>query len=212
MSHILINQTVDNIVLDIGRTVPGSGQYSIDVSNLQAFQKSSDVITHLSSGDLIYNDGVNDISSVPEAIRLLNGGTPHISVIEDPPFSNKRIGGKSLYSRITGKSFAVAMNATTTCDFSIDFPLVKFNGLEIIGATPGDSVNLFILDTPNGDLSGFANYPLNQFGYTVFPSLNYYKRRSNYDADLMQDMQIRLDYTSITAKTIYINYDIHELK
>ncbi len=128
-----------------------------------------------------------------------------------PPFAAKTINGMSIYSRPKGMAQAVILG-TTTFETVVSFPKVKFNELEIIGGEIGDNVNLKILDTAAGTYSGAPNYQLNQFGYTVNVAKDYYSRVSQYDADLYQGMRIVLEYTSVSAKTVYPNFIIHELK
>lgn len=141
------------------------------------------------------------------------------------PYKNSRLGnvttetfsakflpdGRKLFARVTGAQFSVDVG-NNNCDFSIPFPTMKIDGIEILGGELGDSVNLFVLDTPNGALSSIPNFSLNQFGFTTFVAKDYYLRQSKYDADLIEDMTIRTDYYSVSAKTIYINYLIHEVK
>ena len=95
MSHILKNQTLSDITLDIGRVVPASGELEIDVGNLVAFQKSNDVLTKLANGDLILSDGVKDLA-LSDALDHLKGfyqkspldpdtGMPSVSTKKLPP-------------------------------------------------------------------------------------------------------------------------------
>ena len=133
------------------------------------------------------------------------------SKIEEPPFAAKRVDGRNLFNRTTGQAYSLAAG-TQDCEFVVPFAEMKFNGLEVIGGEIGDSVNLFVFDDASGTYSGTPNYQLNQFGYTVFPAKDFYKKVSRYDADVFVNMKIVAEYTSITAKTVYINWDIHEIK
>lgn len=214
MSKILKKATAgDFFIADMGITIPGEGQLTIDPALYTVLQQSSDVITALSDGDLIFNDGSDDITELAYAINIIQGGEPVVRVNEQPPFSAKKIGALKLYTRCTGVSFSVDAGANN-CDFSIPFPTVKFNGMKIVNCSIGDYVNLKVLDTPAGLISGVPNYVLNQFGYTVYMRNEYFEKRSDYDADLVHGMVIRAEYYNSTGstKTIYINYDIHELK
>jgi hypothetical protein len=127
-------------------------------------------------------------------------------------FSAKKLpDGKSIYTRATGVSYSLSVG-TNDCYFSIPFPAVKIDGIEIIGGEIGDKVDLWVLDTPTGTISTISNYPLNQFGFGVGIAKDFYRRESKYDADLIQDMQIWADYDSVSAKDVTINYLIHEVK
>lgn len=53
---------------------------------------------------------------------------------------------------------------------------------------------------------------LNQFGFAVVMPEGFYSQKSNYDADVMKDLVIRLEYTAKEARDLGINYLIHELK
>lgn len=211
MSHILKNQTASDIVLDIGRTIPASGQYTIDIANLVPFQTSNDVVTYIASGDVLYNDGVNDYSDSSEALRLLNGGTHSVSIREIPPFAAKTKDGEKLFSRSHGVKYTVAVGSNTP-NFVVPYVSCLFNEIEIIGGEKGDYVDLFILDTATGTVTTIPNYPLNEFGFEVFVAEGFYKRGSNYDAALFLGLQINMVYYSISAKDIYVNYILHELK
>lgn len=128
------------------------------------------------------------------------------------PFAAKQLpNGKKIYIRVEGIS-AVLAEGPNIVSFSIPYTQVKFNELEIIGASTGDKVNLKVLDSANGTYSGQPNYMFNQFGKNVYPSKDFYKRKSDYDADLYYGMQICVEIETSTAKTIYINFILHELK
>ena len=213
MSKILKKTTAgDFFITDMGVTVPGDGQLLIDPNLYINLRSSSDVITALANGDLIFNDGSSDITNLATATQIIQGGTPTVDIKSEPPFAAKTIGALKLYTRCTGASFVVP-NGSSNCDFSIPYPTVKFNGMKITNCGIGDYVNLKVLDTPNGTISTVPNYMLNQFGFNVYMRDGYFEKRSEYDADLIQNMTIRAEYYNAGAeKTIYINYDIHELK
>jgi len=131
--------------------------------------------------------------------------------VSNAPFAAKTIGGKNLFSRITGKKFTLTAGANT-CLFTVPYAAMKFNGVEIVGCEAGDYVDLYVLDSTTGTYTTVPNYQLNQFGFTVYQPKDYYERHSNYDADLYINMQIKAAYNSVSAKDIYINYILHELK
>jgi len=117
-------------------------------------------------------------------------------------FASKKYGAKSLFTRTTGKAHAVAVGANTL-DYTITYAACKINGLEIINAEIGDYVDLQVVHPTYGVLS--------QFGYSTYLAKDFYCRTSNYDADLVSGLILRIIYNSISAKTIYTNYLLHEV-
>lgn len=90
--------------------------------------------------------------------------------------------------------------------------VLSINEIEIINCETGDSVDFFVLDSDTGTYTTVPNYPLNQFGFDVKCPNDFYRRLSNYDADLLQGMQLYLVYNSKSAKSVYVNYILHEVK
>jgi hypothetical protein len=132
------------------------------------------------------------------------------------PFSNKvLLNGKSVYTRLHGITAQVS-GQPDNIDFIIPYNNCKITGIEIINGEIGETVNMKVLDTPTGTFSGVPNYPLNQFAFNLNIAKDFYVYKSAYDADLMKDMQIRLEYdstsTDLVPKTIYINFILHEIK
>ena len=83
MSSILKNQTASPIVYSIGFTVPASGQLVIDPANRIQFARSTEVLSDIVDGTVIYNDGLNDLD-VQEAIFHLANFFPQLSGIVGP--------------------------------------------------------------------------------------------------------------------------------
>lgn len=130
------------------------------------------------------------------------------------PFCSKELpDGRKLYLRVHGISGAVS-GAPDNLDFTVPYDNCKLTGIEIIGGVIGDTCNLKVLDTPTGTVSGEANKVLNQSGFDVNVAKDYYKRECVYDADLIKDMKIRVEYDSIAALpvNVYINIILHEVK
>jgi len=128
------------------------------------------------------------------------------------PFASKILkDGKKLFSRTHGKEFSLVVG-NNNLTFEVPYPEVKINEIEILGCELGDSVDFFVLDSTTGTYTTIANYPLNQFGFDVKCPKDFYRRKSNYDADLFQGMQLYLVYNSKSVKDIYINYILHEVK
>jgi hypothetical protein len=139
-----------------------------------------------------------------------------VSMPSQTPYASKTIviSGvtKKLYKRFTGISQALSAGSNTFTWTQANYPWVKFMGIEVVGAETGDTCSFYILDTATGTFSGVPNYQLNQFGYSVNIAKDFYKRLAEYDADIYQGLQFKFVYTSISAKTIYINFDMNEVK
>lgn len=137
-----------------------------------------------------------------------------IPSIKTQPFSDKILpDGKKIFIRVHGLSASVS-GAPDNIDFSIPYDLCKLTGIEILNGLAGDTCNLKVLDTPTGTISGVANAVLNQFGFEVNVAKDFYKRESSYDADLIKDMKVRIEYDSIATLPVmvYANLILHEIK
>jgi hypothetical protein len=121
---------------------------------------------------------------------------------EVSPFGSKKIGTKSLLSRATGAAHPIA-SGSNDLDFNVTYAVCKIDGLEIIGGELGDYANFKIVHPTYGTLGQFA------FSNYIAPA--FYSRYSKYDADLVSGLIIRIEYESVSAKTIYINYILHEV-
>jgi len=132
------------------------------------------------------------------------------------PFADKVLpNGKRLFTRVHGTSANVA-GAPDTIDFEIPYTMCKLTGIDIINGELGDKINLKILDTVTGTVSGVPNMVLNQFAYNVNIASSFHKFESRYDADMIQGLRIRVEYDAVTPdllpKTIYVNFYLHEVK
>jgi hypothetical protein len=152
-------------------------------------------------------------------IYNLNNQPAQVSVQTQPPhsaFAAKTVTAngttKSLFKRFTGTSFDLSVGSNNCIWTQSNYPWVKFVGIEVIGAEAGDFCDLYVLDTATGTFSGHASLTLNQFGYNAYLAPGYYKHISEYDSDMYQGLQIKIVYRSISAKTIYINFDMNEVK
>lgn len=212
MSKILKNQTANDVYLaDTGKTVPASGSYTITIEDYRIFAVSDDTAAKIGDGTLVAADGVNTFN-IANSIALIQGMFPSsIDIHSMQPFASKMIDGKKLYNRTAGKTFTVVVGVNVL-EYAIPFVAMKFDGLEILFAEEGDTVNLKVLDTVTGTYKGTPNALLNQFGYDVNIVPGFYHRGSKYDADIYQGMRIVVEYTATVAKTIAINYGIHEIK
>lgn len=127
------------------------------------------------------------------------------------PFSSKTLPtGEKLYRRGRGFEFQVVAGFN---NLEITSPYkCKINQIEFINSLLGESVDLFVLDTANGDLTGVPKYALNQFGFSVYLPDGRYVDHSKYDAEIETGMIINLKYNALSARTLFINIPFHELK
>lgn len=199
-----------------GREIAVDAFFQITDNLLPEYVSDSQLIADLASGVVkMSSDGSSALSGNGSAqVDFLKNTVPPNIAASNYPFASKVLpNGKKLYTRVNGVQASVS-GAPDNIDFVIPYDNCKLTGIEIIGGNAGDTVNLKVLDTPTGTVSGVANYMLNQFGFDVNVSKDYYKRDSAYDADLIKDMKIRIEYDSAAALPIpvYINFILHEVK
>lgn len=127
-----------------------------------------------------------------------------------PAFADKYVGDKKLFCRMTGVKHEL-VSGENFLQFEIAYPRVKLAEIEIIDCSKNDSASFKILDTANGDISGIPHYPINQFGFSVNMKESYFSKKNDYDADLVYSMILLLQYNSSSAKTISVNYHLHEV-
>ena len=128
------------------------------------------------------------------------------------PFTSKTLAnGKKLYKRVHGIQQALTVGNNTVL-YTIPYAWIKMTGLQLINCEALDTVSLYILDSSTGTYSTVPNYVLNQFGFTVNCPKDYYQNYSEFDADLYIGMQIKAVYTSVSAKTVGVNFILNEVK
>lgn len=128
-------------------------------------------------------------------------------------FASKLIGYKKLFRRKHGYKFTLDASGIGSLIIVVPYNFCKINELEIIGCKPLDKLNLKILDRVVSPLYGVPSANLNQFGFDVLTPLDFYKDKSEYDADLIKDMQVEVTYTSLTPSIeIGVNIVFHEIK
>lgn len=198
-----------------GQTVGATSYLLIEESKRRQFSFTNNLLVDIANGVAIISKSDasgGHISGISAQIDYLKSDVAKdVIVLEQPPFSSKLIGTKKLYTRATGVSHAVVVGANTL-DFLIPYNEMKFNGIEIVNAKVGEKVSLKILDTATGTITTVPNYLLNQFGFNVNLPDGFYARESMYDADLIKDLVVRIEFTAIEARNVGINYLIHELK
>ena len=198
----------------VGQVVNDQAYYQIQPQEETKWSNDDNLLSDIGSGDAIVSktDSSGGHFGVADGINHLKDLiTQEIQVTQQPPFAAKTIGDKSLFSRVAGKEFSLSVGSNELL-YTVPFAQMKFNGVEVINSEIGDKIDLYVLDDISGTYSGTPSLTLNQFGYSVFLTEGYFERQSNYDADLYLGMRIKIVYTSITAKDLYVNYILHELK
>ena len=98
---------------------------------------------------------------------------------------------------------------------------------EIADAMLSDLIENKIVPALKQTVPGWLTLPANRqnalisFAYNVgwhfcgssdFVSISKCLRESNYDADVFQGLQVRIEFNAVEARDVYVNYLIHELK
>lgn len=204
---------VEDVILVGVRIAPGTSK---DLSQLELILWANDalVLTSVVSGTVeVYLNGVL-VGDISIAIDVLKSDTPRKTYTLNTPFADKKLmDGKKVYTRIHGAVLEV-QGAADTLDFTIPYANCKITGIEIIGGGIGDTIDLQIMDTDTGTISGFPNYMLNQFGFSVNICDGYYEYKSSYDADLIGGLKLRVIYDAkdeLLPKTIRFNFFLHQV-
>lgn len=130
------------------------------------------------------------------------------------PFAEKTLStGKKLFRRAHGVQRTLVANADNVIEFTVPYAWCKITTMEIVGLTEMLKADLCIMDTATGSYSTVPNYQLNQFGFNVNVSKDFYKDHSQYDADLYIGMKIKVVIKNNTANTptIGVNFTLHEV-
>jgi hypothetical protein len=141
---------------------------------------------------------------------------PSVNVGSSPAFTAKTVFApdgsiKKLFARNTGFQSPVSVG-TNTITYTATIPWAKITGVEVINCEALDTVNFKVMDSTTGSYSTIPNYMLNQFGFTVNLPKDFYQRVSQFDADLYIGMVLRIEYTSVSAKTVGFNLIMNEVK
>jgi hypothetical protein len=160
------------------------------------------------------NDTLTNIVSTHIASPLVRIDIQQVSIsssVAPAPFAAKTINGKSLFKRIHGLQM-VGVIGVNTFEFIVPYNQCKITGVEIIGASSCDIADLEVYDTPAGTFSGVPNYRLNQFGFNVTVSKDYYEQKSEFDSDLYKFMKVEVHLITQSAGAIGINLILNEVK
>lgn len=141
------------------------------------------------------------------------------------PFAAKILpNGRKLFRRKHGAVMSFnAAQATATLDIDVPYNVAKINLVEILYALKGDTVDLTVHDSPAGVIQLAAGVEvgdveaskmLNQFGFSVNLQTGKHIDQSNYDADLVKDMRVKVVVTrknAVGADEYGVNWVFHEV-
>jgi hypothetical protein len=130
---------------------------------------------------------------------------------EISPFASRRIGDRKLFKRVHGMVMVCGQGVNEQ-SFTVPYPHCKITGVEICNASAMDVVDFKVSDSDAGNYSGIPNFPLDKFGHAVVLPGEFYSHKAEYDADLYLGMKLTITYTSINAKSIGVNFVLHEVK
>ena len=136
-------------------------------------------------------------------------------------FAEKVVPKGKLFRRKHGwKIENINPGETGVIDINCPYENAKINELEIVNPRNGDTVSLKVKDTPTGtvtlDAVGVAipNHVLNQFGFDCELPDGFFRDHSDYDADIIKDMKITVEYKNNGSEvfTARGNIVFHEVK
>lgn len=203
------------------RTFSANEEYTLPAENPGLIAKYATfcaLLTAISTGDASVGNADGYFSTISDQLSWLRGDKTDVEVLTLPqqnPFSAKQllVDGviKKIFTRLTGIQANVQIGDNTII-YTIPYTWMKISGMAIINGETLDIANFYVLDTTTGTYFGTPDAVLNQFGINVNISKDFQKHKSNYDADIYQGMQLKVVYNSKSAKTIGINFDLHEIR
>lgn len=201
MSKILKNndQNNDYLLNDIGINILKNSEYTIDPSHYAKFSASSNLITAIGDGSLVYNDGTNDLG-INDAINHLKGfQKDKISTngLAEPDGHRARV--KGMFKQI------ITAGATgVNCDYKMEQLQYQgvnkstvFDGVEYYAANADnfDEITFQIVDKDN--ILGYgAGFVVEEFGDAAFVMPNSHVLLRFYRSQIVPNLYIRAKYTS----------------
>jgi len=130
-----------------------------------------------------------------------------------PVFASKYVADGKLSRRKHGYKYNVSANTMIEIEIPVPYTKCKLDSVEIIGCDKGDCASFKVLDDDLGTLSGTPKASINQYGFNVNLSQDFYKDHSEYAADLFAGLYLKIEYQESNGidKEIYINMDFHEV-
>jgi len=130
------------------------------------------------------------------------------------PFAAKAMSdGKKLKRRTNGIQFTIPANDSITVSYTCPYAQSKINEVEVLWAPEFVTAIMHIKDDALGTYSTVPNAILDSFGNSCNIAKDYWKGRSEYDADIYGGMVLEFVVTngSSVSKTVGINIVFHEL-
>lgn len=197
----------DSLTLEIQQST-----ITIVLDHISALGSSVDIVfkADLPTGDKTTLDAV---VAAHTGIPLITNPVANVAITSTPPLANNNAGnGKFFYQRAVGIRQTLSAGSNTFTWTQSTFPMSQVYAIEVIGAENGDYTDFIVLDTSTGTLSGVPNYPLNQFGFTTNLAPGFYSREAKFPATIIEGLQFKFVYNSVSAKTVGINIIFHEIK
>lgn len=225
MSQYIYSITIDtaNSIVDLDKLTQQVEDSAI-VSVLQQVSTNNDQLTiefdsNLTAGDKVLLDGIVDShDGIP--LPEVPSEPTEVTVVKQkqiPAFASKTIPetGQKLFRRKHGLGWtSVAPNSSETITLVVPYTLAKIDEAELMGCGEGDCVDLKVHDNDAGTISTVPDKMLNQFGFDVCMPNGSYKDHSQYDADLILGMKVKLTYknnSSTETRNIGVNITLHEV-
>lgn len=139
-------------------------------------------------------------------------------LITTEPFKTKQLSnGTKLFRRKHGKKALILANSETEVIFTVPYTQVKINELEIVGGNSLDRVDILIKSPIDQETASIhnkePNIVLNQYGFDINISENFYIDKSEYDADVSKGFQIIIIYKNDTSSDVTVGFNLiyHEV-
>jgi len=153
-------------ITDTGETVPENGELIIDAAKYSLYSRSNDVIAAIASGDLVYNDGSNDLSLADATMHLQGAFPKEIDLTTKTPAGLNKVAitkpdgnsktyishnfcDSSTWSSPTDSSWALDSVALGLGDLKVFKAEVQFTH-DVIDAFNNDNAKKFLLDIMAG--------------------------------------------------------------
>ena len=143
-------------------------------------------------------------------IRITEKNSDGLEIVRTHPYASKSNATHKFFKRIHGAyNSSIANTATGNIEFVVPYNQAKIAKIELFNCSFGDTCNVKFLDTPTGTISTVPNYMLNQFGFNTELPDGTYKSKSEYDADVIKDMKIVIEYTNNSGSAKRVGMNIH---
>jgi len=191
-----VKNTLIEVANYLGQDIESGSYYTIPSTDEARWASDDSILLAISAGELVVNDGNNDLNGLNNQIDFLKNDIPKRVL--------QTVGNSaSDYSlRMRGGYFVAAMNAITDYDFEFDQQLALRGGnIFSINSCPGDFVKVFLIDKNN--VLGYGGTPEDPtFLVEYVPHLQIYKGIGNEIADvdvsnpIMAGLFMRIQYHS----------------